>query len=68
MLYVSDTLLAEVTSLRVTLRREDGRVLTLKIDAQGNPLSVRDNTGFNLGIDELTKAERHALKRLVEID
>jgi len=68
MLYVSDTLLAEVTSLIVTLRREDGRVLTLKIDAQGSPLSVRDNTGFNLGVDELTKAERHALKRLVEVD
>ena len=68
MLYVSDTLLAEVISLKVTLRREDGRILTITIDAEGNPRSVLDNTGSNLGTEELTKAERSALKRLVEVD
>lgn len=68
MFYVSDTLLAEVTSLTVTLRREDGRILTVTIDAEGNPLSVRDNTCYELGVEELTAAEDTVLKRLVKID
>ena len=68
MFYVSDTLLAEVTSLTVTLRREDGRVLTITIDAEGNPRSVRDKTGYELGVEELTSAEERVLKRLVEVD
>lgn len=68
MFYVSDTLLAEVTSLTVTLRREDGRVLAITIDAEGNPLSVRDDTGYELGVEELTAAEKRVLKRLVEVD
>jgi len=68
MFYVSDTLLAEVTLLTITLRREDGRVLTVTTDVDGTPNTVLDNTGYNIGIDELTEGERRILKRLVKID
>lgn len=68
MFYVSDTLLVEVTLLTVTLRREDGRILTVTIDVDGTPNTVLDNTGYRLGVEELTKEERSILKRLVDID
>lgn len=68
MFYAEGVLLAEVTLLIVTLRREDGQVLTVSIDAEGNPRSVLDNTGYELGVEELEEPERRALKRLVEVD
>ena len=68
MIYAEGLLLAEVILLVITLRREDGQVLTITTDADGNPRSVEDNTGYSLGVDELTKTERRALKRLVEVD
>lgn len=68
MFYVEGELLAEVVLLIVTLRRENGQVLTVTIDADGSPRYVRDNTGYNLGVEELTIAEDTVLKRLVNID
>lgn len=68
MLYAEDTLLVEVTLIVVELRREDGQLLTITMDARGNAQTVADNTGYELGTDELTRLERRALKRLVEID
>lgn len=68
MVYAEDTLLVEVTLIVVELRREDGQLLTVTMDARGNPQTVADITGYELGIDELTRLERRALKRLVEVD
>ncbi len=68
MLYLEGDLLVEVKLLITTLRRESGQVLTVAIDADGIPSSVKDNTDYELGAEELTEVETRALKRLVGVD
>ena len=71
MIYAKGDLLVEVVLLEVVLRRENGQVLTVTIDADGIPNSVKDMSAcliYEHGIDELTEEEKQALKRLVGID
>lgn len=63
-----DKFLAEVVLVVVELRRANGQLLSVTIDADANISSVIDDTGYNLGVDELDKDERRALKRLVDVD
>ena len=68
MIYLEGDLIIEVKLLITTLRRESGQVLTVTIDADGRAQSVKDNTDYELGVEELTEVEKRALKRLVGID
>ena len=63
-----DKFLAEVVLVVVELRRANGQLLSVTMDADANISSVIDDTGYNLGVDELDKDERRALKRLVDVD
>lgn len=63
-----DKFIAEVVLVVVELRRANGQLLSVTIDADANISSVIDDTGYNLGVDELDKDERRALKRLVDVD
>lgn len=63
-----DKFLAEVVLIVVELRRANGQILSVAMDADANVTSVIDDTGYNLGVDELDKDERRALKRLVDVD
>lgn len=63
-----DKFLAEVVLIVVELRRANGQLLSVTMDADANISSVIDDTGYNLGVDELDKDERRALKRLVDVD
>lgn len=63
-----DKFIAEVVLVVVELRRSNGQILSVAMDADANVTSVIDDTGYNLGVDELDKDERRALKRLVDVD